>query len=549
MVAGFQFAGGDDGQFQYRHDDFSKPAQTAFRRFLSAKYGDINTLNKSWKSAHASFDDIMIPVMKPTEPSDIPFLAPGVKSDYREFQEDEGWAMRDAFSQAIKETAGKKVITFCWGIPDAFTPADIDKAPCLDVQITPQNYPARRNGYSYQVHPELTYKLYGKYWFNELDLRSWRSKVNDELSARWMNPCTDPISWRSMHRKVLGPSFAGRIGWWYHSLAYQGGRFFDAPEIMAEIRRVGELYAQMQALPYRKFRPDVCIVADDSSNYFIEALPYAAYSNPNAKGNGSNVLQLLETSGVPYDRAYLKDILRFPQLQDYKVYIFMHNLRITSQQRDEIARLLKNKNRLFVWIYSTGYIDENGKSAENMRKLTGFAIETEEKYARQKVYTVPTHPLNNGKRETMSYLDMTLSLQMPFGLKNIWGSPCQIFRPTDLKPEEVVSEDSDRHPAGGYREFNGWKSLLLTTPWGLTPNQMNAIAAQTGSYRAGAAGHNIAMNGNFVCIHPLYDDHYEFTTPPGVTEVIDADTGKVIGHAPKVTLDLAARSTVWLFMR
>ena len=549
VIAGFQFSGGDDGQFQYRNDDFSLPAQHAFRRFLKNKYGTLSNLNRIWKTAYESFEQISLPTMLPTEPGETPFLAPGLKSDCREFQEHEGWTLRETFSRAIKEAAGKKIVTLCWGIPDAFTPADIDQAPHLDIQITPQNYPSRRNGYSYQVHPPLTYRLYGKLWFNELDLRSWRSKINDELAARWMNPSTTPDAWRSTHRKVLGPSFAGRLGWWYHSLGYQGGRFFDAPEIMADIKKVGELYAQMQSLPYRAFRPDVCIVADASSNYFIEALPYAAYSNPNAKGNGSNLFQLIETSGVPYDRAYLKDILKYPQLQNYKVYIFMHNCFISADEREAIAKLLKNNGRTLIWVYSSGYIDENGKSTENMRKLTGFTIETEEKFARQMVYTVPTHPLNEGRHEVMSYLDMVLSLQMPFGLEKIWGSPCQIFRPTDLAQSEIVSKDGQGMPAGGYREFNEWKSLLLTTPFGLTPKLMNTIAKKTGSYIAGKAGHNIAMNGNFACIHPLFDDHFEFITPPGVTEVLDADSGKVIGHAPKVTLNLVSGSTVWLFMR
>ena len=57
------------------------------------------------------------------------------------------------------------------------------------------------------------------------------------------------------------------------------------------------------------------------------------------------------------------------------------------------------------------------------------------------------------------------------------------------------------------------------------------------------------MNGNFVSIHPLYDDEYEFLTPPGVTEVLDAETGEVIGKAPKTRLKLTCGKTVWLFMR
>ncbi len=65
----------------------------------------------------------------------------------------------------------------------------------------------------------------------------------------------------------------------------------------------------------------------------------------------------------------------------------------------------------------------------------------------------------------------------------------------------------------------------------------------------GKPGHNIVMNGNFVSIHALFDDEYEFLTPPGVKEVIDAESGKVIGTAPGVKLKLTCGKTLWLFMR
>ena len=386
-------------------------------------------------------------------------------------------------------------------------------------------------------------------YFNELDLRSWRSNVPDELFARWLGQITEPEAWRSMHRKVLGPCFASRLGWWYHTLGYQWGRYFDAPEIMADIQKVGELYQRMRALPYRKFRPDVCVVADESNNYFIEAQPYAAYGSPNANGNGNGLQAALEVSGVPYDLVYLKDILTRPEFQDYKVYVFRHNLFISAAERRAVAALLKNRGRTLIWLYSSGYVDENGKNTANQRELTGFALATEEKYSRQRVYSVPEHPLNQGRREVMSYVDMGLCGQMPFGLKGIWGSPCQVFLPTDLKKSEIVAEDDAGRPAGGYREFPTWNSLLLTAPMSLTPELLNTVASRTGCYRTGKAGHSIAMNGNFVSIHPLYDDKYEFITPPGVAEVMDADTGKVVGRAPRVTLELTCGRTVWLFMR
>ena len=546
-VAGFQFCGGDDGQFQYRKDDFSLPARRAFRKFLAEKYGDIAKLNAAWKSSYRSFEEIDIPVMIPTAPGETPFLGPGVKSDYRMFQEEEGWTLRELFARTIKEAAGKKVLTICWGIPDAFSASGLEKMPHLDVQVIPQNYPTRHNAYPYSLHKEESYRIHKTMYFNELDLRSWRAVVPDELWAKWLGQITEPEAWVSMHRKVLGPSFASRLGWWYHTMGYQGGRYFDAPEIMADIKKVNELYMRMQSLPYRKFRPDVCVVADDSCNYFIEALPYAAGGNPNATGNGNGLQAWLEVSGVPYDLVYLKDILTRPEYQNYKVYVFNCDLFISSAERAQIAELLKNRGRTLIWVYSSGYVDENGKSAENMRKLTGFAIATEEKYGRQRAYSVPDHPLNQGRREVVGYGDMSICEQMPFGLKNIWGSPYQIFVPTDLKPEEIVAVNGQEIPVAGYRKFEGWNSLYSAT--GLTPELINTVAEKNGCYRTGKAGHSIAMNGNFVSIHPLYDDEYEFITPSGVTEVLDADTGEVIGIAPKITLKLTCGKTVWLFMR
>ena len=136
-VAGFQFCGGDDGQFQYRNDDHSQPAQREFRRFLAAKYGDIAKLNSAWKSGYRSFDEIVIPPMIPNSPAEVPFLGPGIKSDYRMFQEEEGWTLREHFARTIKAAAGKKVVTICWGIPDAFSASGLEKMPHLDIQVIP----------------------------------------------------------------------------------------------------------------------------------------------------------------------------------------------------------------------------------------------------------------------------------------------------------------------------------------------------------------------------------------------------------------------------
>ncbi|MBQ9804410.1 MAG: beta-galactosidase [Lentisphaeria bacterium] len=548
-VVGFMLGGGDDGQFQYRKDDHSPTAYRAFHQYLRDRYHSVEAMNKLWQSSYPAFEAVKIPVLRSTIPSDVPFHGPGVVQDYRRFQNREGWVLREFFAKSVKDSAGKRVLTMAYAIPDAFQSAGLDMTPSLDILATPQSYPQRNIRYPYSAHPEQTYRLNNKMWINELDLRSWRAKIASEMQDRWMNPGNDPETWKHSHRKTTAVSIANRLGWWYFSLAYQNGRFFDAPEIMAEIKQVQELYRTMRAMPYRPFRPDVCFVADETSDHVIEAYPYAAYGNPNANGNGNGLLARIEAAGVPFDRAYLKDILNNKELQDYKVYVFLHNALVTTQQRAEIDRLLKNRGRTLIWIYSAGYLDEKSKNSANIRKLTGFEVSTDEKFARQSVYSVPGHPLNQGRREVMSYGDMNLALQMPFGLDGIWGSPFQIFYPLNLKPAEIVAEDSTGKPAAGFRNMGDWNSLLLTTPYGITPTLLNSVAKSAGAYRTGKPGHNIVMNGNFVSIHALFDDEYEFHTPPGVSEVIDAESGKVIGKAPCITLNLTCGKTLWLFMR
>ncbi|MBE6399105.1 MAG: hypothetical protein E7041_03065 [Lentisphaerae bacterium] len=547
-VVGATLSGGDDGQFQYRKDDYSPIAMKAFHDFLRRQYGTLETMNKAWKTAYPSFEAVQIPRLEATAPGEVPFQAPGVAVDYRRFQEYTGWQMREFFASAVKAGAGKPVITIAYGIPDAFPSDGLVLTPSLDVIATPGAYALRENGCPYPMIPELAYRLYGKMWINEQDLRSWRAKINSELTERWMNTNFNIADWKSAHRKVLATSFASRLGWWYFSLPYQGGRFFDDPEIMAEIKLTGKLYQNMQKLPYRKFRPDVCLVADVSSNYAISAYAYAATANPNGKRSAA-LFSHLELTGVPYDRAYLRDILKFPELQQYKIYIFLHNAIISTPEREQIDKLLKKDGKTLIWVHSSGYLSEKSKDPANIQQLTGFAVSTDEKFARQRSYTVPAHPINNGVREVTSFGDLAISLQMPFGLKNVWGAPSQIFRLTDVKPAEVVSEDNCGNPTGAYRQFKNWNSLILTVPMGITPRMLNSIAAKAGAYRAGKAGHNIAMNGNFVSIHPMYDDKFTFITPPGVTELLDPETGKVIGKAPQITLDLTCGKTVWMFMR
>jgi hypothetical protein len=211
----------------------------------------------------------------------------------------------------------------------------------------------------------------------------------------------------------------------------------------------------------------------------------------------------------------------------------------------KIKKFLKNKDRTIIWVYCTGYIDESGKTLAGMKQLTGFDYLTKEKYSRSFAKVNPKDPLMKGVQSFMSFGDLRLTWQDPVKL-NIWGALCQHF--SILKADRVLGRYGNGEIAGAYRKFPEWTSIALAEHMSLSNVLMNNIATKAEAYRTGKAGHSINMNGNFVSIHPLFDDTYEFTLPAGAKVIKDAFSGEVIGYAPKVNIPLQYGITRWFFL-
>lgn len=546
-VVGIMFNGGGDGQYQYRKDDFSQPAQKAFKIYLKQKYSSINALNKSWKTSYDGFDSIQIPETSRSKSTPKPFLAPGVEVEYAMFQTWQGWTLREQFAKAGKEGIGKDIITIFYGQPDSFNPDFHNLIPSVDAITQVTAYPYRNNRVPYGIRPPAQgFKNYKKLFINELDLRSWNTTSGDEFIDRWQACHKNIEEWENAHRKLVGLSFATDSGWWYYSMTYLRGRFFDDPLIMKEISKTIKIYYKLKKLKPNRLKADVCIVRDISNDFYIRARPYRSSVNLNSMENGGSTQQFMfETSGVLYDMALLDEILKRPELQNYKVYIFPHDTFISTKQKRQIAKLLKNKGRTIIWSYSTGYIDEYGKSVANMKELTGFDIKTIEEYDRKNAFSDRTNPLMKNVQELLSFGDLSISKLSPVS-KNVWSIIGQAFWVEGAK--NILARYADGKTAAAIKTYPNWTSIYFADHSSISNVFLNNVAKKVKAYRAGKAGHSIFMNGNFASIHPLYDDVYEFITPPGIKKVRNAFTGKLLGTAPKVKLNLKVGKTVWLFM-
>jgi hypothetical protein len=528
-VAGFHISGGHDGQFQYREGDFSENSKRDFRQWLEKEYGDISTLNKAWKTSYRSFPEIGIP-KDPVKESPL-IRTPGATVDYRRFQNYTSWYLKNLFAAAVKKAAGKDVTVSCYGMPTAYECAEAVQMPDLDLFGDASWYPFRRPGYPIGANPPESYALHNKMWNFEMDTRTWTGGASNEVYDMWLGTARTPAAWTSTDRKMSGVSLAKNYSRWYYSM----NRYFDAPEIMNEIKATLEAGNRLTAMPVSGFRPDVCLVKSMSNHYYQK-------DGIMSKETTSLPAQtfMFELSGVPYDTYYLEEVLANEQLQHYKVYIFMHNLLVTRTQQAEIDRLLKKDGKTLVWVFGAGYLDENGKSAGNIRRLTGIGVDTSDKAVR---LTPVLTAADEWTRDVQPFQGIAELYHAMFQIKGMssFVSFAQEFWVNDPEAKTLGTYRENGKTSMAVKKFPQWTSVYCAAPYSLTNRMIHRIAVNGGAFVCGKPGQSIFMNGNFISLHGIKPEKYEIALPPGKTKIIDLFTGREASR----TVEVEVGKTYW----
>ncbi len=260
---------------------------------------------------------------------------------------------------------------------------------------------------------------------------------------------------------------------------------------------------------------------------------------------------LLYASGVPFDRVYLDDILKNERFQQYKVYVFLQNTYISQEQRQQISQLLKNNGRTLVWVYDSGYISENGKSVEGMAELTGIKINTKEVFQRTTPLVIAgSHPLANGVLPFQSASELQMANFKLAGFDAAMA-PGQPFWIDDPAATVFAKYQEDGLNAMVVKDLGTWKSIYLGGAGSLGDDLLNNIAKSANAYTVSDAGiAEIHTNGTFISIHALRSGEYTIQLPPGKTQVLEAETGKVLQQNGKTyLLKLEAQKTYWFLFK
>jgi hypothetical protein len=528
-VVGFFVTGGDDGQFVIHYHDHSEPTQRAFRAWLMKKYGGLSQLNAVWRTAFTNLSDVKVPAQE--WPATFTHYAPGPQPDFREFKERHPWEVRERLAAALKRSIGRPVLGMAYAAPYYHAFPD---CPNLDGVGMQPDYAHRRNGFPIAFNPLCADDVGNKLLFTELDLRSNTGEAwgCSEVFREWVSAPKTAQEWRQIHRKVAGASLANGYADWYYDM----GQYFNDPEVHAEIGAVRKVRERLLQTKRNSFRPDVCVVVTETDRHYLAhdeaVIPYDEV-NFNPQGLA------LASSGVPFQRHYLKDILARPALQDFKVYVFLQNAFLSTTESAAIRTKLQVRGRTLVWVYNSGYISETGKSVAAMSDLVGIRLGTDETPARRTMLLdLPgVKPFCGGAEMYFTIFNSGTPGVQPFWVEDPSATPMAHYAET-------------RQIAAARKKRAGWTSIYIGAAQGLSNDLLNRIAREAGAYVAGPPGQQITLNGEFASLHALRSASYTLRLPTGRKQVRDPDTGKVRSASGRTfTFPAQAQQTYWFLFQ
>ncbi len=498
-------------------EDYSAPAQAAFKQWLKNKYGGKpEELRRAWGDPAVTFESAAIPSEQARKrPTHGIFFDPGTSRqvpDYFEFLNDMVAAVLLDQAHVIKEaTHGRKIVGAFFGYLWSTSPSltmnhgghlgfeKVLESPDIDFIASPYVYDHRYVGGADTAQSlPAAVTLHHKLYFNEADTITHLAKKREALPAISPRMFALPRDFQETQGLLIrdyGYALTGGFGMWYY--AGMTGLFSD-PEItklFSELRTIDQdsLQADKQSVA------DVAVVLDeDSFNYFSDFeplfMPLLAVQKQ----------WELVFMGAPFDDVRLNDLVA-NAARDYKFYIFVNTFRVTAEQRTALQARFKRNHATALWVYAPGYIDK-GLSVENMSALTGIRLAESDSPGELRVQlTSRDHPYTNPLPAGLAYgTDLNVEkIRLSYnsfgylkdGLKvspRFWGDD-----PDATVLGRLVGIE---RPGLVVKEQPGWTSVYSSAP--IVPAALlRSIAANAGCHIYSDADDVVYANKSFLVIY------------------------------------------------
>ncbi|MCQ2390110.1 MAG: hypothetical protein MJ240_01700 [Kiritimatiellae bacterium] len=525
-IIGVHLGGYHDHQFATRHPDYSKPAVAAFQARQMRLFNKVR-----WAVAPRFPDaDFLVPGRDDAQIAYYEFLKVGPF----EMLEDLAMHLKAAFAKdiiAVRWCMGAFGGTFC----SAYDITAFANSKAIDVIAPQPDYARRIPGIGIgQRLPSATFHRKGKLFLNELDLRTYGavSGGETELRVTGLSQATDDAMWQSTYRKVAGMMLADRHGWWFYDMA---GGWFEPEGIAADIADSVKTVKRLSAVPARPFVRSAALVVDEKGALLRNTVHPRHYYNFDEERLFGTQLQLLASSGVPYDILLMDDVLSDPELaRRYRTLVFMGMYEVDAARKELLARL-KSENRTLVFLAATGVV---GGGLE-----TGFDIAYGTNGVSHAIVPEPGVDVN-----LTSFTEHAPKAKL-LGCKlgGHWLPRRDAVRSGD-GVRALGRYAADGSIAVAERRERDWKGVFIGSAAGLTSQLFNRLVKESGGYVPVEYGVQVNMNGNFVSLHCTIPGHYAFALPFACS-VRNLKTGTVEAvTANSLSLDLQAGETRWYLL-
>ncbi len=560
---GYQITGGDNEWFyvaahdERRFPDYSPAARSRFREWLGERYGnDTDKLRKAWKDPRAAFETAEIPTREQRLQVDVDlFRDPSVStkaSDFHQFLSDVTADAVVHFSRVVKEATSNDslagafygyVVNACGGFSGGYSAIHwghqslrkVLAAPEIDYLCAPYQYCHRGvGGYDGPQSLEESVRLHGKLYFTECDTPTFIAKGGVQGIPG--------IPSRSESFAILKRDFAHRLitkqGMWWMDLIRKEG-WYHHSDIVRFLRRTTRLLHRSHGLnPH--YRAQVAVIFDEETPFYVKPgfeLCFPLVYLQDRLG--------LARMGCPYDM-YLHNDLEHPDFPDYRLYIFLNTLYLTSAERQAIIRRVRRNNAVSLWIYAPGIMSETGLSADYMRELTGIqlsfrpATADHNQLLSNRIYLCHfEHPITRDLPSAMFY-----GTDSPIG-PIVFSEDEEALILGRLLPPHALPQSIGEFPGLVLKRTPEWTSVFSAAP-NLPSSLLRSIARFAGCHIYSDQDDIVYANSHFLCVHTDRGGTRTIRLP-SPTEVYDAFTEHLVARRTSVFTDRFATPDTKLY--
>jgi hypothetical protein len=534
-----------------RCGDFGEPMRRYFTAWLRRQYNnDLSSFRTAWNKPDVTFDTAGVPPADEQIQSRLyTFRDPGRERNVIDYYRCLAELCSDLvidFCRTVKEvTDGRKLTGAFYGYlmelawnggffkerPDSDYSTyqrsghlglrRVLESPYVDFLVSPYSYGFRGiGGDSPCMQPSESARIHGKLCIIEDDTRT--HIVPDEDYGRTYS-LRDSIT---ILRRNFARVVTGGLGIWWSSGSLQPTKEPAFGLLLKNFQELGSLLLRTD----RTSSAEIAVLLDDESFFYESDRNYL-----DVPLIFQQRLWGLPRTGAPFDVYLLEDFIR-GLLRPYKLYIFLNSFRLDRARREALNRELRRDGRVAVWIYASGYIQDD-LSLEHMTDLTGFKFGMGEQAWGPLMHIVDfTHPI-------------TASLPQDI----FWGtnsklSPIFYLDDPDVRVlGQVVFSQGDCKPGMGVKTFQEWTSIYIAAP-NIPAQVLRGIARFAGVHLYAEAGDVLYATPDLLAIHTASGGDRTLNLPRQVEEVYDLfERASVARNTKRFHVNLLSRSSTLFY--